>query len=178
MKFIKIFPFITLTAIFTLTNTAYAETKQPQTKQQIQKKPQSKKRQKDQSTKEPELAQFNNTVNIRLVSRNILVDNQGNKLVSLSYTLKNKSKKAIKSVHWLGAYLVNNELLHIEDLPIKFETPLPANSKEIDITVSIPFNALKPQAQAAFNDPQANITGLVVAREIVFANGKKIEVKN
>lgn len=178
MKIIKSATLILLSALF-MVNSTHAETPNKNEQQNI-KRAEGNNKKNQQANKKPaedkNLKQFNANVTIRLLSAQVISQNQKQAL-ELIYSIENKNKKHhIKSVNWIGTFLHNNQLFFAQDIPITFDTPLKSKSK-YDVTVTIPFETISKPATAIFLDPNKQITNLIGARNIIFTNGTKIEVK-
>ena len=179
MKLLKSAVLIFLSALF-VANFANAEPEKKNEQQNPQKSTQqnSKKNQqvKKKQAEDKNLKQFNTNVAIRLVSAQVINQNQ-KQIFELIYSVENKAnKRDIKSVNWVGAFLYNNEVFFAQDIPIIFEQPLKRKTKN-NVTVTIPFELIPAQAQAILLNPQTQIKNLVGAKNITFTNGTKIEVK-
>lgn len=163
-------------------NTASAETakntKQPSTKQQTVKKTQPKKKTKSAPmTNAQALDAFNKNIGIKLLSRNLIIDKQNNKVVSLAYEIENRGNKPIKSVSWINIFAVNKTVFHQQAIPLQFEKSFASKGK-MRLNLELAFSTLSKEAQAIFSDPNQPISSVTIARQIIFANGKQINVKN
>lgn len=180
MKLIKSLAVASL-AIFVGANTAYAEvaknTKQQPAKKQQEAKKQPAKKKSVAMTNAQALEAFNKNIGIRLVARDLITDKQNNKLVSLSYEIENRGNTPIKSVNWVNIYAVGKTVFHQQPLPLQFETPFTGKAK-IRLNLELAFSTLSKEAQAVFSDLNQPISSVTIARQIVFANGKQINVKN
>lgn len=150
--------------------------KPQQAKQQVAKK-QPVKKKPVAMTNAQALDAFNKSIGIRLVARDLVTDKQNNKLVSLSYEIENRGNTPIKSVNWVNIYAVGKTVFHQQPLPLQFETPFAGKAK-IRLNLELAFSTLSKEAQAIFSDPNQRISSVTIARQIVFANGKQINVKN
>lgn len=182
-------------AMFIGANTAYAETaksqkntknvkthtaKSSQAKQQPAKKQVHKKKSSAKQaamSNEQALDAFNKSIGIKLVARDLLTDKQNNQVVSLTYEIENRGNQPIKSVSWINIYAVNKAVFHQQSIPLQFQTPFAGKAK-IRLNLELAFSTLSKEAQAIFSDPNQRVSSVTIARQIVFANGKKIEVKN
>ena len=95
--------------------------------------------------------------------------------MTLTYSIENKGKNDIKSVHWISSYQVNNQAVYLRDIPINFEPSLPAG-QSIKVTVNVPLAELPQQAQQFFTSKNANIISVNGAKNVTFTNGKRIVV--
>ncbi|MDQ6569490.1 MAG: hypothetical protein Q5536_06945, partial [Haemophilus parahaemolyticus] len=121
------------------------------------------------------LERFNQNVGIYLISRGLQTDQNNQPMVTLTYTLQNKGKNKIKSLHWVSAYQIENNTFYVRELPINFEPSL--NSKQqIDVTFNVPLSEMPEQAQQLFANREAKISVINGAKNVVFSNGKRIVV--
>lgn len=182
-------------AMFIGANTAYAETaksqkntknvkthtakssqaKQQPTKKQVYKKKSSAKQ--AAMSNEQALDAFNKSIGIKLVARDLLTDKQNNQVVSLTYEIENRGNQPIKSVSWVNIYAVNKTVFHQQAIPLQFEKAFASKAK-MRLNLELAFSTLSKESQAIFSDPNQRVSSVTIARQIVFANGKKIEVKN
>lgn len=181
MKLIKSLAVASL-GIFVGVSSTYAETtkntKAQPVKKQVVKKEQSKKKTKSVAmTNAQALEAFNKSIGIKLVARDLLTDKQNNKIVSLSYEIENRGNTAIKSVNWINVYAVDKKVFHQQALPLQFETPFAGKAK-IRLNLEIALSTLSKEAQAIFSDQNQRVSSVTIARQVVFANGQKIDVKN
>lgn len=170
-------------AMFIGLNTTNAETakntkQHAVKKQQVAKKQQSKRKSRSAPmTNEQALDAFNKSIGIKLVARDLLTDKQNNQAISLTYEIENRGNQPIKSVSWVNIYAVNKTVFHQQAIPLQFEKAFASKAK-MRLNLELAFSTLSKEAQAIFSDPNQRVSSVTIARQIVFANGKKIEVKN
>lgn len=134
-----------------------------------------KKAQQQTQKRDIALERFNQNVGIYLISRGLQTDQNNQPMVTLTYTLQNKGKNKIKSLHWVSAYQIENNTFYVRELPINFEPSL--NSKQqIDVTFNVPLSEMPEQAQQLFANREAKISVINGAKNVVFSNGKRIVV--
>lgn len=167
MKLLKLFVALGLSTVFAMS--AAATENVQQTKSQP-------KQQKQVQKKDTALEQFNKTVGIRFIERGMRPDENGKPLVTLTYTVKNKGKRPIKSVNWVSAYRVGDQdFFYLQNIPVEFNPVLGAD-QEINITVNVPYENMPKEAQPIFADKEANIDAVNGAMNVVFSNGKRLVV--
>lgn len=122
------------------------------------------------------LEAFNKSVGITLVQRATAVqDNQP--VAVLVYEVKNKGKNSIKSLHWASAFTVNNQIFFVqEEIQPQFEKALGENQTET-ITITLLLDKLPENIRNVFASTEAPIGHITVAKQITFADGTRIEVK-
>ena len=152
---------------FIATNTVQAVEKTTPSKQLAVKQAESQE-------KDVRLERFNKSVGIRFTERGLQSPNN-QPVVTLTYSIENKGKNDIKSVHWISSYQVNNQAVYLRDIPINFEPSLPAG-QSIKVTVNVPLAELPQQAQQFFTSKNANIISVNGAKNVTFTNGKRIVV--
>lgn len=121
------------------------------------------------------LERFNQNVGIYLISRGLQTDQNNQPMVTLTYTLQNKGKNKIKSLHWVSAYQIENNTFYVREFPINFE-PLLNSKQQIDVTFNVPLSEMPEQAQQLFASREAKISAINGAKNVVFSNGKRIVV--
>lgn len=164
MKLLKSLVILGLSSLIAVTTSQAAEKKaaEKQAPQQTQKR-------------DIALERFNQNVGIYLISRGLQTDQNNQPMVTLTYTLQNKGKNKIKSLHWVSAYQIENNTFYVRELPINFEPSL--NSKQqIDVTFNVPLSEMPEQAQQLFANREAKISVINGAKNVVFSNGKRIVV--
>lgn len=183
MKLIKSLFVVSLAALIGTTS-AYAETNTKTTKQAKQQQTAKQQKAKKQAKKKnapltdaQALDLFNKSIGIRLVARDLITNKDGSKSVSLVYDIENRGDKGIKSVNWVNVYAVDKTIFHQQGIPLQFEKPFASKAK-FRINLELAVNSLSKEAQAIFSDPNQRISSVTVARQIVFADGKKVDIKN
>lgn len=159
MKLLKSLVILGLSSLIAVTTSQAAEKKAPQ---QTQKR-------------DIALERFNQNVGIYLISRGLQTDQNNQPMVTLTYTLQNKGKNKIKSLHWVSAYQIENNTFYVREFPINFE-PLLNSKQQIDVTFNVPLSEMPEQAQQLFANREAKISVINGAKNVVFSNGKRIVV--
>lgn len=159
MKLLKSLVILGLSSLIAVTTSQAAEKKAPQ---QTQKR-------------DIALERFNQNVGIYLISRGLQTDQNNQPMVTLTYTLQNKGKNKIKSLHWVSAYQIENNTFYVREFPINFE-PLLNSKQQIDVTFNVPLSEMPEQAQQLFSNREAKISIINGAKNVVFSNGKRIVV--
>lgn len=159
MKLLKSLVILGLSSLIAVTTSQAAEKKAPQ---QTQKR-------------DIALERFNQNVGIYLISRGLQTDQNNQPMVTLTYTLQNKGKNKIKSLHWVSAYQIENNTFYVREFPINFE-PLLNSKQQIDVTFNVPLSEMPEQAQQLFASREAKISTINGAKNVVFSNGKRIVV--
>lgn len=164
MKLLKSLVILGLSSLIAVTTSQAAEKKaaEKQAPQQTQKR-------------DIALERFNQNVGIYLISRGLQTDQNNQPMVTLTYTLQNKGKNKIKSLHWVSAYQIENNTFYVRELPINFE-PLLNSKQQIDVTFNVPLSEMPEQAQQLFASREAKISAINGAKNVVFSNGKRIVV--
>lgn len=123
------------------------------------------------------LKQFNDSVRVALVNRQLAKDQKGQDVVVLGYEVENKNaKRDIRSVNFISVYTVNGNAVWGQEMPVKFEQPLKRKTK-ITISALVPLASIPEQARPHFTNLQVPIGSINGAKELVFTNGAKIVVK-
>ena len=159
MKLLKSLVILGLSSLIAVTTSQAAEKQVPQ---QTQKR-------------DIALERFNQNVGIYLISRGLQTDQNNQPMVTLTYTLQNKGKNKIKSLHWVSAYQIENNTFYVRELPINFE-PLLNSKQQIDVTFNVPLSEMPEQAQQLFASREAKISAINGAKNVAFSNGKRIVV--
>ena len=107
MKLLKTFAVLGLSSLMAV-STAQAVEKAQNAPKQTQKK-------------DVALERFNQNVGIRLTSRGLQAGQNNQPVVTLTYTIQNKGKNKIKSLSWISAFQVNNQVFYVRELPLNFE---------------------------------------------------------
>lgn len=164
MKLLKSLVILGLSSLIAVTTSQAAEKKaaEKQAPQQTQKR-------------DIALERFNQNVGIYLISRGLQTDQNNQPMVTLTYTLQNKGKNKIKSLHWVSAYQIENKIFYVRELPINFEPSLDSK-QQIDVTFNVPLSEMPEQAQQLFASREAKISAINGAKNVVFSNGKRIVV--
>lgn len=161
MKLLKTFAVLGLSSLMAVT-TAQAVEKAQNAPKQTQKK-------------DVALERFNQNVGIRLSSRGLQSGPNNQPVVTLTYTIQNKGKNKIKSLNWISAFQVNNQVFYVRELPLNFEPSLPSK-QQIDVTFNVPLAEMPQQAQQLFASQEAKIGAVNGAKNVAFSNGKRIVV--
>ena len=141
----------------------------PKAKQPAQQKP------ANAAPADANLKRFNQNIGLNFTQRGVVKTKDNKEMVTLRYTIENRGKSEIKSVTWVGAYMVGNEAIFVQEIPLTFNKPLKAKAKE-DITIQVPLANLPQKARQYFLSKDANIGVLNVARNVTFTDGKQINV--
>lgn len=176
MKLLKLFAILGLSSVFAVSAMAVENPQAAKSQPKAQQTKSQPKQQKQAQKKDTLLEQFNKTVGIRFVERGMRPDDKGNPLVTLTYTVENKGKRAIKSVNWVSAYRVEDQdFFYIQNIPVEFNPALGPEQK-INITVNVPYENMPKEAQPLFANRDAKINAVNGAKNIVFSNGKRLVV--
>ena len=165
MKLLKSLAILGLSSLFVV-NTAQATEQKQETAQQTQKQPQKR---------DIALERFNQNVGIRFVSRGLQPGENNQPVVTLTYSVQNKGKNKIKSMSWISAYQVDNEVIYGYEHAVNFK-PVLAPKQQVDVTISIPLAEMPEQAQKFFSSREVNIESVNGAKNVAFTNGKRIVV--
>lgn len=121
------------------------------------------------------LEQFNKTVKIIPMNRQISKDKHDDEITTMSYKIKNLSDKPIKSVHWDSIYIWNANSLYTHDFPITFEAKLYPQKEQV-ISEMVLIKKLHEKNQRLVKNPNNEIKVEIIARAIEFDDGSWIVV--
>lgn len=184
MKAFKFIALISLTSLLAVNNvqaqssqqTQQQPTSKKQQQQQQKQKQQQQKQKKNATTAEDQaLAQFNQAFGIRFLGWQFAADNGGKNHIQLRYELQNKGKKDIRAVQFLGGFMHNDQIIYAQEIPLTFNTPLKAKDN-IVLDISVPVEKLPQQALNIMSQPNAQVSVINGAQQLVFTDNSKIEV--
>ncbi|AUI67040.1 MULTISPECIES: hypothetical protein [Glaesserella] len=170
MKLIKSLIAFSLTALLALV--AHAETTK------IAPKVEEKSVQKNaaQTKLDQNLKRFSDAITVKFLGINVTKDDKNQAILNFKYSVENKSKRNIRTVHWASNYMVGDKVILVQDMPVSFKNNLKRGTTS-ELVFSVPFNNLPKETQAILSQPQVAISANYQARSIVFSNGSKIIVQ-
>lgn len=169
MKLIKSLLTISLTTFLALST--YAET----TKISPTVKETNVQKNAAQTKAEKSLKQFTDAISVKFLGVHTSKDDKNQIILNFKYTIENKSKRNIRTVHWATNYMVGNQVVLLQDMPVSFKDNLKRGTTS-EIVFSVPFNNLPKETQALLSQPNVSINAIYQAKSIVFSNGAKIIV--
>lgn len=136
-----------------------------------------------QQTIQPEqndeaLNQFNQSIKISAVARNLVEDEQKNQGSKFVYAFENTSNKPIQSVRWVSVYNVDSKIIYNADITADFSKQPLEQKASRNMEVLLMNNDIPEVSRQFFVDPDTPMNVIIVAREITFMDGSKIEVKD
>ncbi|MCT8641772.1 hypothetical protein KZ387_10865 [Glaesserella parasuis] len=124
---------------------------------------------------EENLKRFTDTIEVNFIGAEISQNKSSNFIVNFKYTIKNKSKRNIRSVHWKTNYSYQDEIVLVQDTPVSFKENLKRGTTS-EVIFSISLDTLPQNMQDSFRNNIA-LNAIYEARGIVFSNGSKIIVQ-
>ncbi|MGC7560636.1 hypothetical protein [Pasteurella sp. PK-2025] len=121
------------------------------------------------------LEQFNKSVKIIPMNRQITKDKNNDEITTMSYKIKNLSDKSIKSVYWDSIYIWNANSLYTHNFPITFEAKLNPQKEQI-ISEMVLIKKLHESNQHLVKNPNNEIKVEIIARAIEFEDGSRIVI--
>lgn len=129
-----------------------------------------------QTKTEQSLKQFTDAISVKFLGIDVSKDKNGQTILNFKYSVQNKSKRNIRTVHWATSYVYGNTVLLVQDMPVSFKNNLKRGTTS-ELVFSVPFNNLPKETQAILSQPNVTISANYQAKSIVFSNGAKIIVK-
>lgn len=132
---------------------------------------------KQQTRAEKNLQMFNETLALNLQDYGFSKASDGSDVIEFNYTVGNRSKYAIRSIHWVARFVLDNEVILIQDTPVKFEDKAGLKGRSgTEVKFAIPFAQLSPEAQQAFVNRTTDIRVFFQAKNIMFVNGGRLVI--
>lgn len=119
---------------------------------------------------------FIDAVSIKFLGVDAVRDDKNQVILNFKYAIGNKSKRNIRTVHWVANYMVGNQVILLQDVPVSFKNNLKRGTTS-EVVFSVPFNNLPKETQTLLSQPNVAMSANYQAKSIVFSNGAKIIVQ-
>lgn len=170
MKLIKSLLTFSVTALLALSAHAEATKISPSVKEtNVQKNAAQTKTDKN-------LKLFTDAISVKFLGVDATRDAKNQVILNFKYAIENKSTRNIRTVHWATNYMVGNQVILLQDMPVSFKNNLKRGTTS-EVVFSVPFNNLPKETQTLLSQPNVSISANYQAKSIVFSNGAKIIVQ-
>ncbi len=170
MKLIKSLLVFSLTTLFAFSAQAEATKIAPNVEEKNVQKNAA------QTKLEQNLKRFSDAITVKFLGINVTRDNKNQVILNFKYSVENKSKRNIRTVHWATNYIAGNKVILVQDMPVSFKNNLKRGTTS-ELVFSVPFNNLPKETQEILSQPNVSISANHQAKSIVFSNGAKIIVQ-
>ncbi len=129
-----------------------------------------------QTKADKNLKLFTDAIGVKFLGVDAARDTKNQVVLNFKYAIENKSKRNIRTVHWATNYMVGNQVILLQDMPVSFKNSLKRGTTS-EVVFSVPFNNLPKETQALLSQQNVSISANYQAKSIVFSNGAKIIVQ-